>query len=446
VLGRIPYLVDTQNFTIRFEALGEVYLEDNPIESGKSIINISEPIELEVRNGIQRKKYTVLIKQFTGLPIVYIETENRREIDSKEEYVNANIRLIDNQPMKGSDRILEAEVQIKGRGNSTWNRLPKKPYRLKFNEKVSLLGMPKDKSWVLLANHADKTMLRNHITFFMGSISKLDYTPRSQFVELFLNGKYNGTYQLTEKLKISEDRVNVGKDGFLAEVDDYAPKEDDARYFRTKHLLQPVNIKDPDVEYDDEDFSYFRDYVTNAENILFSEDFKNKETGWQKYMDINSFVDYYLIQEITKNTDGFLYSSCFMNLRRGEKLKLGPLWDYDLAYGNYSGNVSLLNPEGFWIKRAEWFGRLFEDPEFVNEIKSRFHFFYDNRDDIIEELNRSYKSLSLSAEENNNRWQVLYQETWPNNSVFGSYASEVQWLKEWILNRMEWLKTEFESM
>ena len=104
--------------------------------------------------------------------------------------------------------VFESEMKIKGRGNSTWG-LPKKPYKIKFDSKKSLMGFPADKEWVLLANYTDKTQLRNELAFFMGRISSFEYTPRTAFVEVIINGVYNGTYQLTEQLKISKNGLEI---------------------------------------------------------------------------------------------------------------------------------------------------------------------------------------------------------------------------------------------
>jgi hypothetical protein len=105
---------------------------------------------------------------------------------------------------------------------------PKKPYRLKFENKIALFGEEKDKSWVMLANYYDKTMIRNQIAFYMGKSSNLEYTPKFHYVELILNGRYNGTYQLGDKIKVGSNRVNVGDDGFLLEVDGTAEREEDS--------------------------------------------------------------------------------------------------------------------------------------------------------------------------------------------------------------------------
>ena len=127
------------------------------------------------------KTYKLQVRSFTGLQIVYINTEEKKPIESKEEYVKGTIRVVSNNVNGIPD--FESSMNIKGRGNTTWG-MPKKPYKIKFDSKVSLLGEPEDKEWVLLANYADKTQLRNEMAFFLGEISSLEYTPRTHFVEV----------------------------------------------------------------------------------------------------------------------------------------------------------------------------------------------------------------------------------------------------------------------
>ena len=426
-----------------FEYTGESIIIDNtPAISDETIIDFKTPVKLIVSNQEDTKEYTVYVHSFTGLPVLWIETEGRTEIISKDEYLNAHLKIVEDVRTRSAGDVTEADVKIKGRGNSTW-KMAKKPYALKFDEKISLLDEPKDKSWVLLANYTDKTSLRNQTAFYMGSISNLDYTPRFHFVELMLNGRYNGTYQLGDKIKISKNRVNVGDDGFLLEIDAIAGA--DEIIFRTNHLRHPVNIKDPDVEVDDENYNYIKNYVITAEDALFSDNFKDSEEGWQKYMDMDSFVDWYLINEITKNNDAGFYTSCYMNLKRGDKLKMGPLWDFDIAFGNVYYNGTYLI-DGFWIKNATWYSRLFEDPVFVAKVKERFEYFYSRKGDIMSEINANAQYLRYSVQENNNKWHTLYTYTWPNYDIWGSYQNEVQSMKEWLNARIEWLKAEFDKM
>lgn len=426
-----------------FEYTGESIIIDNtPAISDETIIDFKTPVKLIVSNQEKTKEYNVYVHSFTGLPVLWIETEGRAEIISKDEYLNAHLKIVEDVRTRSAGDVTEADVKIKGRGNATW-KMAKKPYALKFDEKISLLDEPKDKSWVLLANYADKTSLRNQTAFYMGSISNLDYTPRFHFVELMLNGRYNGTYQLGEKIKISKNRVNVGDDGFLMEID--AKAGADEITFRTNHLSQPVNIKDPDVEIDDENYNYIKNYVITAEDALFSDNFKDSEEGWQKYMDMDSFVEWYLINEITKNNDACLYTSCYMNLKRGDKLKMGPLWDFDIAFGNVNYNGTYFS-DGFWIKNTTWYSRLFEDLAFVAKVKERFDYFYSRKDDIMSEINANAQYLRYSVQENNNKWYTLYTYTWPNYDIWGSYQNEVQSMKEWLNARFEWLKAEFDKM
>ena len=373
---------------------------------------------------------------------MYINTENDTEITSKEEYVNAHLRIVEDIYTR-SGEIFESDVTIKGRGNSTWS-LPKKPYALKFDKKTSLLGEPKDKSWVLLANYTDKTNLRNEASFFMGRISNLEWTPRTHFVELFMNEVYCGTYQLCEKIKIADSRVNITDDGYLMEIDqpDRIGPEDIS--FKTKNLT--FCVKDPDIEKNGERHKWISDYVNKAEEALLGSNFLDETEGYANYFDKVSFVDWYLINEITKNNDACFFSSCYLNITPGGKLKMGPLWDYDIALGNvnYNDNQSY---EGFWIKKkVTWFSRMFEDPSFVALVKERFAYFKSKENDMLTDINENATYLKFSVIENNAKWNTLYEQTWPNYAVWGSYNNEVQYLKQWLSKRLAWLESAFSEL
>lgn len=439
----VPNLMSDKELIAQVEYVGEsILFDDIPATIGSTKHDFKKPVKLTIANGNKLKDYTIYVHSFTGLPVMWIETIGREEITSKDDYLRASFKLTENVRTRAAGDVIEDSVSIKGRGNTTW-AMPKKSYALKFDKKISLIDEPKDKSWVLLANYADKTMMRNALAFYMGKISNLDYTPRSHFVELMLNGRYNGTYQLCEKLKISNDRVNVGDDGFLLEID--ARAEADDITFNTKYLDYPVNIKDPDVEVNDENYNFIRDYVTTAEAALFSNNFADIDEGWQKYMDIDSFVDWYLINEIAKNEDAILWSSCYMYLKRGEKLKMGPLWDFDIGFGNIDYNGNYLT-SGFWIKYTSWHIQLFKDPAFVTKVKERFNYFYSKREDIMREINSNAMYLKYAVQENENKWHTFYSYTWPNYDIWGSYNNEVQYMKEWLFARFEWLKGEFDKM
>lgn len=435
ILVHIPYIVQNKILKPCISIIGDnVAFESSTDE----YINFSEPVKCIVSDERgNNKEYTVMVTAFTGLPIVYIETEGGTEIVSKDDYVNATISIKNDLITRSSKLDLEpTAVRIKGRGNSTW-KLPKKPYKLKFDSKTSLLGEPKDKEWVLLANYTDKSNLRNATAFFIGDeLTALEWTPCTHFVELMLNGVYKGTYQLSEQVKIADERVNVSDDGYLLEVDQLDRMEEGDVYFKTDRIL--LNIKDSDVEYDTEAYNWIKDYVTNVENVLYSENFLDENTGYAQYIDMQSYVDWYLVQEIAKNNDGIFFSSCYMNIAPNGKLKMGPLWDFDIAFGNINYNNNM-DPTGFWVKNAVWISRMCEDPTFMKMIRERFDKIYNNKNVIYNYINENADYLKYSVIENNSVWKTLYTSTWPNYYIWGSYENEVQCLKDWITKRLDWL-------
>lgn len=443
----LPGLLNEKLLKPRFTFEGTMVVIDGfEAESGKTEIDFTRPRTVAVAVSSKIHYYTIFVHSYTGLPLMFITTDGYKEVTSKEVYLPATMHLREDVKTRAAGDVIESRVNIKGRGNSSW-KFPKKPFRLKFDEKISLLDMHKDKSWVLLPNYNDKSMLRNSLAFYMSSISNLDYTPESHFVELIFNNKHWGTYQLCEKVKISNHRVAVGDDGFLLEVDSRAPSEADSRYFAVSHLENVVNIKDPEVAYGDANYNYAKDFVMKADNALFSNNFTDPKTGWQAYMDMDSFVDWYLIHEIGKNLDSNFDTSCYMHFARGGKLMMGPVWDMDVAYGNMNqANQSCYKPTGFHIKLTQWYSRLFRDPAFVKRVKERFNYFYRHQNDILANVNADAQYLKLSAQENNEVWHLFNVMTWPNYNIWGSYQNEVQELKTWFVTRMEWLKTQFDSM
>ena len=393
------------------------------------------------------RKVAIRDMTHTGLPVTIINTPGNKNITSKDTYIENTLMTILQTDI--TDEFCEL-MNMKGRGNSTWSQ-PKKPYAIKFNKKKSLLSLPDDKQWVLLANYFDRTLLRNDLAFFMGNeMSTLDWTPHYQHVDLMLNGQYKGIYQLGEKVKIGKGRVNVGDDGFLLEIDARARTEDDARYFTVSHISNPVNIKDPEVEYDDPDYNYAKDYVTATDAALFSANFTDPEEGWQHYMDMDSFVDWYLINEIGKNNDAAFYSSCYMNLKRGSKLKMGPLWDFDLAFGGYPGEPrgsEISNVvEGFYIKNVAWYKRLFKDPAFVARVKERFNDIYGRRQEIFDHIDSESAIIIEKITEDNKLWGRVCNASKPEEEVKAAYQKRVDYLKQWVSDRMDWLYTNINAL
>lgn len=378
------------------------------------------------------------------LPIIVINTPDNEPIISKNDYITGATVVI-----RGTDNIpdFQGEMKIKGRGNSTWEA-PKKPYKMKFDKKQSLMGEPKDKEWVLLANYFDKSMIRSEISYWMATqYGQFDYVPNFHFVDMILNGKYNGTYQLGDQLKIAENRVNVGEDGFLLEIDGKADPTDIT--FKVPHIPQPINIKDPDVEINDENYNFVKDFISRADAALYSTDWLDKDNGYKSLIDIDSFVEWYLIMEITKNGDACFYTSCYMNLARNGKLKMGPLWDFDTGLGGYPplwGNEFLNQPEDFHIKNASWINRMFADPEFVALVKERFNSYYDNKSAIIDHIGNVAETNKQSAIANNRVWGVLCNESDSDTATESAYNEQVDYVKTWLSTRLDWLKIAIDAL
>lgn len=427
-----------------------VTINEQEAESGVSMFDFTKPVELTVHTSQKSLTYTMYVHAFTGLPLLYIDIAGRQEVTSKDYYLDASLRLVEDVRTRAAGDVVSAPVHIKGRGNSSWGQ-PKKPYRLKFDEKIALLGEHKDKSWVLIPNYSDKSMLRNALSFQLGKMSNLDWTPGAHFVEVIVNGRHDGTYLLCEKIKIANHRVAVGDDGFILECNRWADREDGNVYFSTSHIDPYLVIKEPDGIADgDPNYIYVRNFLIEAENALFSSDFKDPNVGWQKYMDMDSFVDWYLIHEISKNVDCMFNFSTYLHLSRGGKLQMGPLWDFDIAYGNVKENnntyIKWVFPSGNLLSETQWYTRLMKDPAFVAKLKERFDYFYSHKIDILNYINESAQYLRYSVVENEGRWGTLYHYTYKNYDIWGSYWNEVQDLKEWLNTRLEWMKTEYDKL
>ena len=372
--------------------------------------------------------------QTTAMAVVNIVTDDNAPIVSKEEYIKANVTITT------ADGVTTdvMRTNIRGRGNSSWYSAEKKSYRLKFDEKQSLLGRGKDKSWSLIANYFDKTLLRNELAFHMSRLSRLAYTPATDYVEVYLNGSYEGVYVLCDHLKTGSHRMDAD---YLMEIDVRAEEEDIQVHLT--YLGQPVVVKDPDdISYESEEYTYISGFLTAAENALYSPAYTSPETGYRQYFDLDSFVDWYLINEIAKNNDAVLYTSCYMNHNEGGKLCMGPVWDFDIAFGNVNYNDND-KPEGVWIERSSWYHHLISDPAFLELVKERFMFFYNMQDDLYKFIDDHAAYLKPYIDKNEERWHTLNVFLWPNPVVFETYQEHIDSLKDWLDARLEWMKQNY---
>lgn len=395
------------------------------------------------------------------LPIIYITTAGNAPVVNTEDYVDGTVTVL----AATGEQLLQAPTEVRGRGNTTWG-MPKKPYRLKLNEAAPMLGMPAERDWNLLANYADKSMARNMLAMSLGEDFGFSYTPRSVFAEMYFNGEYQGVYQIFEHVKVGANRVNVEKldrrtdtdpaiisGGHFLEIDHRF--DEDVCWLTS--LSIPICSKDP--EYDAQDaetpghpsnlqFNYIRNYVNAAEASLSATD-----NSYVDYFDVDSAVNFYLLNELLKTNDAQINSyaeggdrftsSVFLHKTREGKLTFGPLWDFDIAAGNinYNGNEA---PQGWWIRNGVWHSLLFNNTDFGNRVHAKWCSLMrdgtipgldDRVDDIVAEIDRD------AIDRNFERWDILGENVWPNFFVGNTYEEEVDYLKDWIAQRAAWMNS-----
>ncbi len=407
------------------------------------------------------------------LPVLNLNTDGGAPILSKEDYVKGSFTLMD------ANNTLSAEgtLEVRGRGNSTWGWV-KKPYRLKLTTSTALLGMPKGKNWVLLANYADKTLMRNDITFMFSRRVGMEYTPRAHYIELKLNGAYQGVYQLVEHIRVDSDRVNINEmkvtdtdadkitGGYLMEVDFRRNKDyciannwdpvcvDGVNTGReidfcidSTHGMEPACVSNPETLHDDA-WSAQRDYIVkyyaDMETALFGDNFADPEAGYAAYLDVDSVVNYYLVNEIFKNVDGAA-ASFYLYKKRGGKLFFGPVWDFDLALGNAGYNQANI-ASGWYIREYPWFKRLFEDPSFESKVKTRWKALKDEGalDYITQYAQARATWLNLQQVKNYQLWSINDFAVWIYHEPLGSYDLEVQDMINWQKARVRWMDTQLQ--
>lgn len=380
------------------------------------------------------------------LPLLKITTDNLAPIVSKDDYIGAQMTLESNVP---GEAAVVGGLQIRGRGNSTWG-MPKKPYRVKLTDKKPLLGMPSSRDWVLLANYSDKSLMRNALAMELGTAMGMAWTPRWAFVEVYLNDRYDGVYLLMENIKVASGRVeidelaeeDVGADvitgGYLLEVDF---RQDGHTMFTAIDDL-PIVFQDPEEPVPAQE-AYMKGYLDEFETVLHSAGFADPVNGYSKYIDVDSFVRWYLVNELFRNVDANMWSSCWMYKPRGEKLFMGPLWDFDLAAGNVDYNNAFLTA-GWHIRDAKWFSRLFLDPVFRDRVRTMWNEIKADEIPAMLDAIRSRAATLQQAQLNNfHRWPILEMYVWPNNQVPGSYAGELDYLEDWLAARAGWMDAQF---
>ena len=443
---RVLNLMSAKTLIPRFNFTGDyVTIDGKEAISSRTAFDFSKTRVLVVHSGEKTKEYTVTVSAYTGLPTLWAET-NGRSLKDANYYYKGTFSIVDNIGYEGKGSLPETAARImaqaplryytKKADNAGVTEWGKNDYRLTFSSAVSLLDMPSHTDWKLNPNVYDITMLHNQTAFLMSQMSKLDYTPRFRYVDMMFNGRYYGTYMLGEYLTVGTKRVNVGDDGFILSIG----SNTSGSTFKTGHLEQPVSILYP-TSKPTSVVNYIANVVKEAESVLFSSNFADSH-GWRDYMDENSFVDWYLINEIAKNQSGAFKSNCIMNYKRGGKLKMGPVWDFEKAFGDAGSTKAT----GFVIKNVNWYKRLFKDPAFVAKVKERFDYYFNHQEDIVKSINENAQYLKYAIQEDNTKWDTFTSYKSSDADTWVLYQGQVSSMKSWLTERMNWLKVQFDAM
>lgn len=367
---------------------------------------------------------------YVSLPRLVIETEDFTQIRDRETKIPAKLQVYG----KDSPESDVLELTIKGRGNSSFTGMPKPSYKIEFAKKQEMFGMPKDKDWALIANSADKTLLKNFITYKLAGWLGDEYTPRSTFVELYLNRQYQGVYQLVETVKVSKDRVDIPQSdsSFLLER---GPTEHGGEHFVVTEQGTKFEIKSP-KEPTDSSTALIKKALSQFENYLKSDNPKGEITN---YLDFEDYLRYYWIQEISKNMDGAFRRSIFLTWQKGDVIRLGPVWDFDVAYGNWEVD-SLRTVTDWYIRPSGWNGLIFKREKHRQEA---VRYWKEHRDFLAtfpDSIRKYAKELAPATKNEFKRWPVLENtENWTYKEAYDSYDEAIDSLNSWINQRMDWI-------
>lgn len=416
---------------------GRVLLNGVEQFSGMTPVDFSKKVTYTLEYDARDKfEVSVYIIPYTGLPVIEIQTANNASITSKEIWLHAHIKING----MGQFEDLEDSIQLKGRGNATWS-FPKKAFNVKFPKKKSVLNMKKHKRWTFLANYRDRTLLRNDVTFMMGHLAdNLEWTPHAQFAEVVFNGKYEGNFLITEQIRVDENRVPIDEmtdldvegdnltGGYLLEYDSYF---DEVNKFKSTVNRWPVNLKNPDEDVcQPVQFEYIQKFHNEFEVLLQEKRF---DELFANYMDMKSFIDYYIVQTISNNGEMIKAYSVYCYKKRNGKLYAGPLWDFD--YSTYN------KPTGGRNLTALWYNYLFKSPVFTAALKQRWNVLkpiiesriYDYIDDKVSYLQKSEVA----------NWAVypIRKNITPNGDEEMTFEEAINRMKTTLKERFEYLDT-----
>lgn len=440
-----PSILKAATLTITPPAGYTVTFTESSINQNGTV-NLLNPLGcyFSISDGNVSSLYYMETNWKSVLPVVCIETENGEAITSKEEYKSATIS-IENDFSDNLPSLESTTVQIRGRGNTTWEWSDKKPYKLKFDKTVSLLGLQPGKKWVLLANFSDKSLIRNYVALESAKVlDNMDCYATQYPVDVFINGEYAGVYTLGEQIEAGKDRLFIREDagnvntGFLLEL---GVSRKSGHPVFSSSILKNIGVLEPQ-NTDEQTLTYIQNYIAVADYAV--ENLKD----YEQYIDIPSLIDWFILTELSYNADSCFRRSVFLTKNAGGKLCLSQVWDFDLAFGN---NVADLEAYEEWAclatqngyVRYNWMCRLMEDETFVTKLQQRWNTIKEPLlKTALAAVQEGYRLTEPSADDNFKKWDILYDRVGmqPFNIVQRTtHISQIEFLQEFIQNRWNWI-------
>jgi hypothetical protein len=406
----------------------------------------------------------LLLPQITNLPTVSIHTVNAQDIVSKEEYIKGIVSIVS----ANGTKFFTDSLEIRGRGNNSWTH-PKKPYRMKLANSTHLLDLPaKAKNWTLINSYGDKTLMRNILAYDFSRRLQMPYTTPAVAVDVVLNGDYKGCYQLCDQIDVRKNRVETdefnpitGYTGYLVEIDAYANQE--PKQFTTQTYGIPVTIKYPDDDqilplHEKEIAAHFEKMAASVNATNYTD----PVNGFRKYLDVETFLRHFLVGEYSGNTDTY-WSVNMVKKLNDDKFYFGPVWDFDLGFENDWRTYSITdrtNQSNEWISMwtatsaaggtKNMIRRILTDNGMITKLRQIYSQYRDNKSISKEVLAATVDSCAslLAASQNLNfkRWPILNTKVHENPVVYGTYENEVANVRNYILNRIDWLDKKMNYM
>ncbi len=413
----------------------------------------------------------------TGLATMYVNTNEGDAIVSTDLFWEGQVSIVPGTGGGPCQALAPALSRITGRGNYTWT-LEKKPYNFNLDKSADLCGLGKAGKWTLLANHYDRSLMRTSLAMYLGNqMDAMAFNPKTVPVDLVMNGVYQGSYTLIERVEINKLRVNIDQ------LDDTkatpAPDWNSPPTVTGGYLLEwdfrgsgtqkinvgdrgNVRIREPQEDVagqgiTPQQVAYITDYVLQADKALYGPNFKDPVNGWRKYIDEKSAVDLFLLEEFSKNIDANMYSSVYMYKTRDTaagpgKLFMGPAWDFDTSFGDCQGTGQQGDPTGWYLRDYNpeitakqtdepWFNRLNEDPGFRAAVTARWKQLAPVFGGIGQYVDQQSAAIAKSAEKNFTLWPVN-QRLEDVQEIKGSWPAEVAYLKDWSAQRLAWMNSQ----